>query len=407
MPWSGGVYTRSNGVFTGATVWASDASVGTDITTAHHDTHDQDLATGLNNCVTIDGLNQIAASFIPKADATYNLGSGSFRWANVYVSGNVTGGTFVNSTINAPALTGAVTGTYTLGGTPTITAPTITTPTITAPTITGVITATGSITGLTIPLTAIQGGTGLGVFPFYDYLGGLTLSIDGTNPNVVLDIAAGVAADSTNAVFINLGAFKKSTSGLWTAGSGLTGMGTGLTVADNTWYHVFAIINAGAEDAYFDTSVTAANAPAGTTAYRRIGSVLTNGSAFILPFVQVGDEFLWTTMTADANGTSVTSTAGTLPLSVPTGVQVRARMRAQYVSSGGSASALLVSSFDESSQSAGGTDTLYSNSSSDTVAAEIITRTNTSGAVRVRSGSTSGTLSVGTYGWFDDRGKYA
>ena len=163
MPWSGGVYTRSNGVFTGATVWASDASVGTDITTVHHDTHDQDLATGLNNCVTIDGLNQIAASFVPDVDATYNLGAATFRWANVYVSGNVTGGTFLNSTISAPALTGTVTGTYTLGGTPTITAPTIAMPTLSG-TVAGTYTLGGTPTiptsGLSGSVSPTNGGTG-------------------------------------------------------------------------------------------------------------------------------------------------------------------------------------------------------------------------------------------------------
>ena len=163
MPWSGGVYTRSNGVFTGDTVWASDASVGTDITTAHHDTHDQDLATGLNNCVTIDGLNQIAASFVPDVDAAYNLGAATFRWANVYVSGNVTGGTFVNSTLNAPALTGTVTGTYTLGGTPTLTSPTIATPTLSG-TVAGTYTLGGTPTiptsGLSGSVSPTNGGTG-------------------------------------------------------------------------------------------------------------------------------------------------------------------------------------------------------------------------------------------------------
>ena len=189
MPWSGGVYTRSNGVFTGATVWASDASVGTDITTAHHDTHDQDLATGLNNCVTIDGLNQIAASFVPDVDATYNLGAATFRWANVYVSGNVTGGTFVNSTLNAPALTGTVTGTYTLGGTPTLTSPTIATPTlsgtvagtytlggtptIASPTLTGTVTLSGTLASA---LPTASGGTGRTGVP-----APLTFSTGGTN----------------------------------------------------------------------------------------------------------------------------------------------------------------------------------------------------------------------------------
>ena len=131
MPWSNGVYTRSNGVFTGATVWASDASVGTNITTSHHDTHDQDIATGLNNCVTVDGLNQIAANFVPTVDGGYNLGSSSFRWGNAYFSGTVAGGTFTGSTLASPTFSGTATGgTFTDS---TLTSPTLTSPTITSP----------------------------------------------------------------------------------------------------------------------------------------------------------------------------------------------------------------------------------------------------------------------------------
>ena len=152
MPWSNGVYTRSNGVFTGATVWASDASVGTNITTSHHDTHDQDIATGLNNCVTVDGLNQIAANFVSTADGAYNLGSASFRWANGYFSGNVTGGSYINSTLVSPILSGTVTGTYALGGTPTITAPAIS-----APVLSGTVTGTYTLGGTpTITAPAIR-----------------------------------------------------------------------------------------------------------------------------------------------------------------------------------------------------------------------------------------------------------
>jgi len=74
------------------------------------------------------------------------------------------------------------------------------------------------------------------------YLAGLILSNDGTSPNTVLDISAGQCVDSTNAFVINLAAFTKSTGGSWAAGSGSNGMGTGLTIANSTWYHVFAII---------------------------------------------------------------------------------------------------------------------------------------------------------------------
>lgn len=141
------------------------------------------------------------------------------------------------------------------------------------------------------------------------YLAGLVLSNDGTTPNSVLDISAGVCADSTNATLITLGAVTKSTAGAWAAGPGGNGMGQGLTVANATWYHVFAIINGGAADVYFDTSATAANRPAGTTAWRRIGSFLTNGSAQIVAFHQYGDEFYWDVPRNDLSATALSTSA--------------------------------------------------------------------------------------------------
>jgi hypothetical protein len=127
-----------------------------------------------------------------------------------------------------------------------------------------------------------------------NYIAGLTLVMDATTPSSVLDIAAGVAADSTNATFLRSAAvFKKTTTGSWAPGSGNGGMGIGLTVAAATWYHVFIILNAGAVDFYFDTSFTAANKPAGTTYFRYIGSFAADSSAHIQPFSQQGDLFLW------------------------------------------------------------------------------------------------------------------
>lgn len=51
MGWSGGTFTRSNGVYTGAAVWTSDAGAGVKILATRHDTHDQDLAAGINACL--------------------------------------------------------------------------------------------------------------------------------------------------------------------------------------------------------------------------------------------------------------------------------------------------------------------------------------------------------------------
>jgi len=57
MSWSGGTFTRTNGTNTGSTLWAQDRDAGTKITATNHDTHDQDLADGINNCLAKDGSN--------------------------------------------------------------------------------------------------------------------------------------------------------------------------------------------------------------------------------------------------------------------------------------------------------------------------------------------------------------
>jgi len=59
MPWNGtGTFSRSNGDKTGATTWQQDAAEPVGIEATRHDTHDQDIATALNNCITKDGQNE-------------------------------------------------------------------------------------------------------------------------------------------------------------------------------------------------------------------------------------------------------------------------------------------------------------------------------------------------------------
>lgn len=76
MPWSGGTFTRTNGVFNGQVVWLQDKTAGTKITTEHHDTHDQDLATGINNCVAKDGTNTPTADMNWGGYRLRNMGAG-------------------------------------------------------------------------------------------------------------------------------------------------------------------------------------------------------------------------------------------------------------------------------------------------------------------------------------------
>ena len=107
MPWTGGIYTRTNGFNTGPTVWSQDLGQGVKIVTDRHDAHDQDLATGLNNCVTKDGLNKPAANLTPAADASYSVGTAVARWTDAFFSGSLTfgaSGSF-SLTLSVPTLT--------------------------------------------------------------------------------------------------------------------------------------------------------------------------------------------------------------------------------------------------------------------------------------------------------------
>ena len=64
MAWNGtGTYSRNNGTYTGSAIWNSEANDGTPaISSSNHDTHDQDLATAINACLTKNGENAATAN---------------------------------------------------------------------------------------------------------------------------------------------------------------------------------------------------------------------------------------------------------------------------------------------------------------------------------------------------------
>jgi hypothetical protein len=120
-------------------------------------------------------------------------------------------------------------------------------------------------------------------------------------------------------------------------------MGTGVTALPNSWYHVFAAVINNNVDFFFDTIVTAPNAPAGTSAWRRIGSIATDSNAHVWTFYQNGDKFIW------PNGMYQSQFGGLLPgngltflvglsthPSVPPGVMTEANFFGQTWVTGGS-----------------------------------------------------------------------
>ena len=116
MPWSGGAFTRTNGVHTGSTLWAQDRDAGTKILASRHDSHDQDFADGFNSTLEKSGSNA----------ATGNLNIGSNRLTAVADGTAKTDAATVNQIqSNAPAFQATDTGTanaYVIALSPAVTA---------------------------------------------------------------------------------------------------------------------------------------------------------------------------------------------------------------------------------------------------------------------------------------------
>lgn len=231
------------------------------------------------------------------------------------------------------------------------------------------------------------------------FITGFGLSNDAGTPNSILDVAAGRATDSLDAVIITGAAITKKTSGSWAAGTNANGMGTGLTIANSTWYHVFAILNAGSFDVYFDTSITAANAPPGTTAYRRIGSFKTDGSAHIKVFKQVGKLIYWSSVISDLSGSGAVSFPTNGTVSAPPGLSTFPILGLDISYSGAIGGSLIVGSpltnagvrIAAAPQVTGVTTSTYAD----------WVPTNTSSQITYGNTSSGATYLISTFGWID------
>ena len=140
-----------------------------------------------------------------------------------------------------------------------------------------------SMTGLDdggIPLAKVLGASAGSAG---DY--GLVPSND-TDTEHDIAISVGQIFDSTRTTNLILPAIMtKQIDATWAAGDDAGGLFSGSVAAD-TWYAMFLIEkdSDSSIDIGFDTSIIAANIPAGYTKYRRIGWVLTDGSANIEQF---------------------------------------------------------------------------------------------------------------------------
>lgn len=154
-----------------------------------------------------------------------------------------------------------------------------------------------------------------------------TLSNNTSDANNDIDITAGCVPDSTFARMLSWSSgMTKRLDASWAAGTNQGGLFSG-SKANSTWYHFHAIEkdSDGSIDFGFDTSVTAANKPAGYTKYRRIGSVKTDGSGNLYGFWNVGDVFGFATKQTDYSALNPGTDSVDVVLSSPPNVFANVR----------------------------------------------------------------------------------
>lgn len=337
MAWDGnGSFSRTNGTQTGSTTWANARDAGNNITASQHDTHDQDLADGINACLTKNNETKPTAHFRPSQDATYSLGSNALRWLNLYLSGFIGDAngnellkftatasavnelTVVNNATGANPYIAATGGDTNIGlelrpkGTGDITITdgtdttkkvafevsgitTATTRTVTWPDKAGTVAMTSDIT--TGTKQSVQAATR-----------NLLIKNNATNPNYQLDITADqIIVEDTSGNQLRLDSFSKT---LDITASGANGLDTGAEASD-TWYHIWAIAKSdGTQASLLSTSATTPTMPSGYTYKGYLGAERNNGSSNFWKIAQRGatcDVEVQAVFTSTTGQTSYTS----------------------------------------------------------------------------------------------------
>lgn len=235
------------------------------------------------------------------------------------------------------------------------------------------------------------------------HLAGLQLSNNVTTPNTSLDVSAGQARDSTDALNIVFSASKT----IDCTTTGANGLDAG-SLVNSTWYHVFAIAKAdGTAAVLASTSASSPTLPSGYAYKRRIGSFKTDGSAHIVAFSQNGDEFLWAVPVADINVSNLGTSAVLYALSTPLGVKVLAIIAGTIVCPATANTFVLFSSPDttDTAPAVNGLATVGVGAANTYASLQATVRTDTSSQIRARSTNAATDVFVNTFGWLDRRGK--
>lgn len=254
------------------------------------------------------------------------------------------------------------------------------------------------------------------------YLFGLGTSNDTDTAHDIL-IAVGQCVDSTGTTLMKLTtAIAKQIDAAWAAGDDAGGLdGTesvGGTPDASTTYHLYLISDDSGTtvDAVFSETAPASGPtlPSGYTKYRRIASFPLDGSANVVAYSQLGDEFLLSVPVSEFT-TNVPGTDAVTPaLSVPLGIQVDAIFAFHLQDDSPAADTnALITAIDQADTAPSATVFTVrlenSTDGTDTGANTgwIRVRTDTSGQIRYHLDNSDGGLwAIGvTSGWIDTRGR--
>lgn len=248
-----------------------------------------------------------------------------------------------------------------------------------------------------------------------NYITGLNTEADSSDAEHDILISPGECRDSADSLDMGLGAdIIKQIDSNWSAGSNAGGFPSGLTLSSDTWYHLFLISDGTNIDAGYDTSLTATNLladAAGYTHYRRIGSILTDGSSNIVNYNQKGDVFRFNAPENSIDTTTMPAGSRTLfTVSTPLGISTNAILRATL--NDADSNAVLITSPDEDDIAPSTTISgnysahLWDSGGGDVPTIETIVPTNSSAQIGLRGTNTTvAQFVLDTVGYYDSRGK--
>ncbi len=235
------------------------------------------------------------------------------------------------------------------------------------------------------------------------------LSNNGSDADHDIDIAAGVVWDDSNTTQIDLGALTKQLDATFAEGTNAGGFASGESLPTSGTIHLWAIAKAdGTADVFSNDNATSGlspTLPSGFTLKRRIGSLLTDGSANIVGFLQNGRFFARESQVNLYNVSLGTTGAANVSAGTPSGLKFEARFNAAIRLSG-NACQLLYSDPDTTDVAPSTTIfSIYGQQSASGANGhgdgEQNCFTNTSGQVRRRGTNTLITCAASAVGWTD------